>query len=252
MANILKSIETLQSMYDFYGTAKDVYDTVDQVKQATEIDPKNIKKLKALFGTGELEQEVRKLAKHLDQNTKATLSASKAAFPPIKTDKDKLLRQMWDQVMKFGYEHKTTQAARKRYINALVKYQKQLQARSRLCKLTLKVASTQIKTHKQLSAYAGKVQRAARNFAELPGFQGSSYQASAFQLSEAFVALPPAAERLYKAQTRLARTLSAELDRVQSEMETVDCYIREFRKTDLTRWIRDVMKSLGFKLPAKA
>ena len=248
--DILKTISKLQKVYGYYGDIKGAYDKIKTVEKASKIKPTDIAGMKALFGLGSHDADIKKLIKILDDQTKLTLEAAKGTFDPIKTNKDDAWAKWATQIVKYGDVSRQAQDARKKYLEALIKYDKALKERTTYCDILIKYSTKAVKLYKDLEKYAKYVMGLTEKLVKMPEVIGSAHQVEALDMHLAFNGLAPAASRLHKAHTKLIAVAKAEKTAKLKIKSANEVWIKDLQKANLTKLLKDALSYMGVDVAA--
>jgi len=248
--DVLKTISKLQKVHKYYGDIKGIYDKVSMVEKASKLNPGDIAGIKSLYGFGKHEKEIRKLIKTMDEQTALVRKAAKGSFEDIKTTKDDAWAKWMTQGSKYGPESKQALAARSNYLDALIKYDKELNMRTTYCDLLVKYSQKAVKQYRGLETYAKSIQNLMQKLIKMPGIIGTTHQAEALDMWLAFEPLPPAAIRLHKAHSSLIKSAQAEKKAQMKIKKTNEVWIKDLQKANVTKMLKDALKLFGIDIAA--
>lgn len=248
--DIMKTISKLQKVYGYYGDAKDAYNKINTVHKATKLSATDVAGMKDLFGFGDHEAAIKKLIKVLDAQTKLTLEAAKGSFQPFKMTTINAWSKWAAQIDKYGEESREARYARKKYLEALIKYDVALRERISYCDILIKKSANAIKQYKALEKYAKEVKRLTEKLVNAPYIVGTAHQSEALEMNIAFTGLAPAAMRLHKAHAKLITKAKAEKTAKLKIKKENDLWIKDMQKANITKMLKSALGILGIDVAA--
>ncbi len=243
--DILKIISQMQKVHDYYGKGKDAYGKIDKVHKATKIAIYNFDSIRELYGSGYKAAEVKKLILTLDKRAKIAEQAAIAAFPVIKSSKNKMWVHWANQTDKYGPESKESQSARKYYLKILIRYDEDLLERINYCQTFINVSERQVTLYTAMSKYVIQVKKLCETMIAMPEIYGSGHKSEAWNMYTNLNGMAPSCKKIAAAHKKLIKTLMAEQKRVKKIKKVNDIYISDMRKTDITRMLKKAMKAMG-------
>jgi len=248
--DVLKTISKLQKAYNYYGDIKGIYDKVSMVEKASKLKPSDIAGIKSLFGFGKHEKEIKKLIKIMDEQTALVRKAAKGSFEDIKTTKFDAWAKWAALGNKHGPDSKQALTARNTYLEALIKYDKDLHMRTTYCDLVVKYSQKAVKQYRALEKYAKDIEKLMQALIKMPVVIGTTHQAEALDMWMAFEPLAPAASRLHKAHSSLIKLAQIEKAAQMKIKKTNELWIKDLQKANMSKLLKDALKAIGFKLAA--
>lgn len=243
MADLLDKIAKFQEAHDYFGKAKTLYSSINTIRTAAKIDPKDTVALEKLVGI--TDKETQKLLKVLSARAKAAEAMVKGAFPDV----DCFTLRAWTgwakAIDKYGEKSPQAKKGRAQYLKSLQDYDHALHERTSFCDLLVRLSTKQIKVYKGLVEVHTATEKVCKLVIATPSTTGTAPQATAMQILLKFRAVPGPAKRIYKAHQTMIRLAKAEKKKQQAVRDENQEWITSMQIENLNNMLKKSLKAFG-------